>query len=155
MFIDDIGKNRKAVSGIRDAREKPGTNSPGQVTDSSFSDSLRRHLDAGAASDASDGMCCNSIQVQRCSHMPSAAEVEVRRIPYSACDKVEVHVLEGYTLKARMDNGNGNSSVYVEMKDDDGDSKAWLFDRSVLCKESKSVAERIAYEVMEQYEQLL
>lgn len=151
MLIDDLGENIQAVGSIW---EKSGIKSPGQVVDGSFSDSLRRQLDAGTTASASDGLQSSGMQAQRCNRMPFAAEVEVRRIPYRACDKVEVHVLEGYTLKARLDKEDGNNRVYVEMKDEEGDSRAWLLDGSALRKEGKSAVERIAYEVIEQYGQL-
>ncbi len=80
--------------------------------------------------------------------------MEVRRIPYSACDKVEINVLEGYTLKAKLeagegDGGIGGCSVYVEMKHEDGEIKAVLFDGGSLCSDSGDAMERIAYAAME------
>ncbi len=83
-----------------------------------------------------------------------AREAEVRRIPYSECDKVEINVLEGYTLKAKLEagemkNGIRSCNVYVEMKNEEGEIKAVLFDGSSLCTDSDDAMERIAYAAME------
>lgn len=63
-------------------------------------------------------------------------------------------MLEGYTLKAKLDTENGSGlgkSVYVEMKNEEGISKAWLFEECALRKESGSAAERIAYETFRHF----
>lgn len=80
-------------------------------------------------------------------------EVAVRRLSYGECDKVEVNVLEGYTLKAKLEEGGerdltGGCSIYVEMKDEEGMMKACLFDGAGLREDSRSAMERIAYAVL-------
>ena len=52
----------------------------------------------------------------------------------------------------RYENGSGlGKSVYVEMKNEEGISKAWLFEECALRKESGSAAERIAYETFRHF----
>ena len=76
--------------------------------------------------------------------------MDVRRIPYGECDKVELNVLEGYTLKAKLETGiegrqGMGSYVYVEKKQEDGSVKACLFDVAGLQENSQDAMERIAY----------
>lgn len=84
----------------------------------------------------------------------SEKETEVRWLAYSECDKVEINVLEGYTLKAKLEskegeNSKGSCSVYVEMKNEEGAVKASLFYGKGLRKDSANAMERIAYAALE------
>lgn len=99
------------------------------------------------------------IQVEQNGEIYSAKEVEVRGISYGECDKVEINVLEGYTLKAKLDaKGEGINAegcrIYVEMKDEEGTIKACLFEGAGLHRESESVMEKIAYAVMHEREEV-
>ncbi len=144
MRIDHTREIRKMAGGSYHAS---------QVSEGDFSKRLRRHMEAQTTA-ASKETRDSRIEPEPCDRMPSAREVEVRRIPYHACDRVEVHVLEGYTLKAKLDTENGSGSgksVYVEMKNEEGISKAWLFEECALRKESGSAAERIAYETFRHF----
>ena len=105
------------------------------------------HKDTGFGANKAEGI---SIRAQRSGEPAEVKAVEVRRLSYSECDKVEINVLEGYTLKAKLEkdgegNGIGGCRIYVEMKDDEGMMKACLFDGAGLQKDSRSVMERIAY----------
>lgn len=112
--------------------------------------SVISHKDAGLCKNKAEGI---GIRIERSGEPAAAKEVEVRRISYGECDKVEINVLEGYTLKAKLEaDGEGNDfggcRIYVEMKDEEGTMKACLFDGAGLQKNSRNVMERIAYTVM-------
>ncbi len=105
------------------------------------------HKDTGFGANKAEGI---SIRVERGREPAEVKEVEVRRLSYSECDKVEINVLEGYTLKAKLEadeagDGAGGCRIYVEMKDEEGTMKACLFNGAGLQKDSRNVMERIAY----------
>lgn len=89
----------------------------------------------------------------RTGERPAVKEVEVRRISYGECDKVEINVLEGYTLKAKLEGGPGGG-IYVEMKDEEGRFSACLFEGAGLQRDSRSAMERIAYAVVHDGEEI-
>ena len=100
-----------------------------------------------------------SIRVEHSKEQHPVKEVEVRRISYGECDKVEINVLEGYTLKAKLEGnqgegGVGENSIYVEMKEEDGSMKACLFETAGLQRDSSSAMERIAYAVVHNGEEM-
>ncbi len=112
--------------------------------------------DAGFGKNKAEGI---SIRMERSGEPGSAKGVEVRRLSYSECDKVEINVLEGYTLKAKLEtDGEGNvpggCRIYVEMKDEEGTMKACLFDGAGLEKNSRDAMERIAYAAMHDEEEV-
>ena len=160
MQIENAGKNGKVPGGsgiyVSGAHERPGRKNGSFVSGESFQDRLQKNINQKAAFLPAAEPQGTGMQVKRCRQLQGAREVEVRRIPYSACDKVEINVLEGYTLKAKLEKGEGGrkeqpGSVYVEMKEDSGFVKAFLFDAEAVSKNSRSAVERIAYEeVMEQ-----
>ena len=94
-----------------------------------------------------------AIHTERIGEYPAVKEVEVRRISYGECDKVEINVLEGYTLKGKLEGGQGGG-IYVEMKDEEGRFSACLFEGAGLQKDSRSAMERIAYAVMHDGEEI-
>ena len=171
MRIIELNKKIAETSGIIDAA---GKNVRKKAEEDSFEDSLRKSIyQGGPGSESgigtSDILIKNeniesqkkqsfekgktesvSIRVQRKEGVREAKEVAVRRIPYEECDRVEVNVLEGYTLKAKLDEKSGENTpnIYVEMKCENGDMKACIFDASGLHKDSKDAMERIAYQAV-------
>lgn len=92
-----------------------------------------------------------SIRMNRSQDASVAQEVPVRGISYEDCDRVEIRVLDGYTLKAKRERSETSESdagnIYVEMKTDDGEIKAMLFSRVGLKDDSTDIMERFAYSV--------
>lgn len=171
MRIVELNKKMADISGISDTA---GKSSRKKAEEDSFEDSLRKSMHQGASGPES-GIGAGetlmksgniesrkkqrfeksktesvSIRVQRKEEVREAKEVAIRRIPYAECDRVEVNVLEGYTLKAKLENKSGEDTlnIYVEMKCDNGDRKACLFDASGLRKDSRDVMEKIAYQTV-------
>lgn len=152
MQIDETGKNRPAVRNTGETVQRPGRKSGEKILKESFSDKLKKNMDPAKTAESGKWTECAGIQAKRCEKIQKAKEVKVRRISYSECDKTEINILEGYTLKAKLEpEGGGKSSVYVEMKDDEGTFRAYLFDTAELKKNSSSPMERLAYEVIKQH----
>lgn len=97
--------------------------------------------------------------VRKSGETPLIKEVPVRGIGYEECDRMEINILDGYTLKAKLEQpdtmrgtdkieGAKSRNVYVEMKNDDGETKAFLFSEAGLHRDSKDAMERIAYEAV-------
>ncbi len=85
------------------------------------------------------------LHVDNADKLWSAENVPVRHIAYAQCDKIDINVLEGFTLKAKMEEA-GKDQIYVEAKYDDGREEAYLFDGDKVTGETKNPIERIAYE---------
>lgn len=100
-----------------------------------------------------------NLRIEQSEEVSPAKEVEARRLSYGECDKIEINVLEGYTLKAKLEEKTGEGSaggcsIYVEMKDEEGTVRACLFDGAGLRKDSRSAMERIAYAVIHDREEI-
>lgn len=92
------------------------------------------------------GINSTIIHVENADKLWSAASTPVRNISYEQCDKIEINVLEGFTLKARQEEENGVDQIYVEAKYDDGREEAYLIDGNKVTEKTKNPIERIAYE---------
>ncbi len=92
-----------------------------------------------------------NIRVDQNMALKEPKEIPVRKIPYQECDKVEINILEGYVLKAKKEKRQGRGEegypVYIEKKNDDGETKAYLFDGMCSRKDSQDEMERMAYAV--------
>lgn len=82
-------------------------------------------------------------------------EVSVRNISYSECDKIKINILDGYTMKAKLERTEAETSVsteeetkgiYVEIKNDDGEVKAYLFEIPGIDEIKEDMMEQLAYE---------
>lgn len=179
---DTVGKTKQKVQS-----ENAGKGDKNRLTEESFQDSLQKsmnvetgvpvvnnesewrpdntgRLGGSVISHKDTGLCKNKaegigIRMERSGEPAVAKEVEVRRISYGECDKVEINVLEGYTLKAKLEtdgegNGFGGCRIYVEMKDEEGTMRACLFDGAGLQKNSRNAMERIAYTVIHDGEEV-
>lgn len=152
MQIGKSGRNSGLPGVIHETHERPGAKNGGFVPGDSFQDRLQKSMQLKPGVISPNGFRPAGIQPGWCDSMQDAQEVEVRRIPYSACDKMEINILEGYTLKAKLEKEPGQTracSVYVEMKEENGTMKAYLFDADKIQKNSSSAMERIAYEAVE------
>lgn len=100
-----------------------------------------------------------SIRMNRSQDASAAHEVPVRGISYEDCDRVEIRVLDGYTLKAKLMPSEMRESdvenIYVEMKTDDGEMKAMLFNRIGLNGDSTDIMERFACKVAKMESELM
>lgn len=109
---------------------------------------VHSHRKQQLAKSAADAI---SIRVSASENIPEGQEVSVRGIPYEECDRVEIHILEGYTLKAKLEMSETGETetgkIYVEMKTDDGETKAYLFNSTGLRNDSTNVMEQFAYAV--------
>lgn len=120
------------------------------------SSSIISHKEQGFGKSKAESI---NIHVGRSGDTALVKETAVRQLSYGECDKVEINVLEGYTLKAKLEKGAGESkadeySIYVEMKNEKGIVKARLFDGIGLQKDSENAMERIAYAVMYDREEM-
>ena len=152
MQIDESGKNRKMAGSFPDIWESQGRTNGDKISRESFHDKLQKNMNPQAACISAKEAANAGVHVGRLQVISKAKEVQVRRIPYSECDKVEIHILEGFTLKAKLDTPKYSSSdecrIYVERKDEDGSIKAYLFYADSLQKNSQNAMEQIAYAVM-------
>lgn len=82
-------------------------------------------------------------------------EVPVRNISYSECDGIKINILEGYAMKAKLERTEAETSaagetetkgIYVEMKNDDGEVKAYLFEIPGIDEIKEDMMEQLAYE---------
>lgn len=146
MQINGTGKNKSVMNAAFDMREMQDKKSRDNVSEQSFYDRLQKNMDAKAASISSKNPKGIGIRAQPCENRQAAQETDVRRIPYSECDRIEINILEGCALKAKLE--ADGCSVYVEMKNEDGIQKACLFHASSLRRDSGSAMERIAYETL-------
>lgn len=142
MQIDKSGRNGAPAGRMQEVKDRTGRKSGNFVQGDSFEDRLHKSMDF-------------KVQVNRCEPLHAAQQVPVRRIPYSACDQTKINILEGYTLKARLEKADGQTDtcrVYVEMKEENGRMKACLFDAGCLQKNSRNVMEQIAYQTVESFQ---
>lgn len=89
---------------------------------------------------------------QKTIERPEAVKgTEVKYLPYMHCDRVRVNVLEGYVMKAKMEeSGEGAYPfVYVETKYDDGRIEACRVEVSKIPKGTQNPMEQIAEETAE------
>lgn len=83
-------------------------------------------------------------------------EVPVRNISYSECDGIKINILDGYAMKAKLERTEAETSaagetetkgIYVEMKNDDGEVKAYLFEIPGIGEIKEDMMEQLAYEI--------
>lgn len=154
-----INEWKKDVTEIKDIKEYSGktakTAKTGQ-TEECFDESLKRSISYGMTEEKMPEETTTaemtvgkqvvlpnslaqkvSISVRKLGEHPIPKEVPARQIPYEECDKVKIDVLEGYTLKAKLEkeSDNGNAEIYAEVKCDDGETKAYLFDAEGFLRE--------------------
>ncbi|MGN0331254.1 MAG: hypothetical protein ACI4D5_08420 [Kineothrix sp.] len=127
MYINGWGKNIPRINNLSEASGK--INRSG-AEEENFQESLLKRI-------SGDGM-------QR------AKEVPVRGIPYEECDCVRINVLEGYTVKIKLEDGRfgKDTDVYIEVKWDNGDKRACLYGMAALKANGSDMMEKIAYELL-------
>ena len=152
MQIDESGKNRKMTGSFPNIWESQSKKNGDKISWESFHDKLHKNMNPQVTSISAKETNNSGIHIERLQAIPNAKDVQVRSIPYSECDKVEIHILEGFTLKAKLDTQKNNSPnecrIYVEKKDENGSMQACLFDAHSLHKDSQNAMEQIAYDVM-------
>lgn len=84
---------------------------------------------------------------------PEGAEVvDIRGIGYADCDRVVVNVLEGYTLKLRLEEASeaGGYGIYAEAKYEDGRTEAYLLKEEALTDKEENPIAKAAYEIVKE-----
>lgn len=85
------------------------------------------------------------LRVENAEQALPAENTGVRHISYEQCDKIQINIIDGFTLKAKLEEENGSRKIYVEAKYDDGREEAYLFDGEKVSGESGNPIEKIAY----------
>lgn len=163
-----INKPEEKLPEVSEKREYSGRNTRAAEQRECFGDSLRKSIgqeeteaavqngiqqkDILRSSIVQNGSSRN-VEIDRISRRPDrggAKETAVRNISYNECDGIRINILDGYTLKAKIDERDGENipEIYVEMNCDTGDTKACLFEAAGLESGSGDVMERLAYEIV-------
>ena len=132
MYINGWNKNTLQIA---HGSEGIGKNNSPRAEEENFRESLLRKI----------GM--EGVQGVR--------EVPVRGLAYEECDRVKINVLEGYTVKIKLEEKKASrnmetcdTDVYIEMKWDNGDKRAGLYALAALKKNGNDIMEKIAYEML-------
>lgn len=162
-----LDENRPEVKGMKD---NSGKNVKRSLQDECFGESLRRSIgyesmEAGAtvhkdirqtaiitSSKVPESAVCNRESVElSLLKGQEIKEVEVRNLSYEECDRVKINLLEGYTLKAKLERELTESKepagIYVEMKNDEGDTRAFLFNTSGHGEIKEEIMEQLVEEI--------
>lgn len=159
MRINECGK--RGING-----DKLHTTAKQQKEAESFKDNLIRNLyqDGHAAAPVipavsiKNEICINPAENINICILPAddkprgAEEVAVRGLDFKDCDKIRINVLEGYTLKLKLEEASdaGKPGIYAEAKYEDGRVEAYILSPDTLSGDGENFITKAACEMLEE-----
>ena len=86
----------------------------------------------------------SGVRVNAVTRREAVWPVEVRHMSYEESDNIEIAVVEGYTLKGKLE----GQQVYVEAKYEDGRLEAYQVDTAKVQEQTKHRIEQFALETV-------